>query len=120
MSTPESEKHVPFVRFLHTVADGDCNREMTEQLHELGQALSHAAQAASGKVKAELILKLKFTTDGSGIVDVNYEIDAKEPKPLRARSAMWLTRDGNFTGQAPRQEALDLHGVPDDEEEATS
>jgi hypothetical protein len=113
------EQPVSFSQFLHTVADGDCHREATEQLREVAQSLRKIVQTTKGKIKAELKLVFKFTTDGGGVVDVDYDIERKEPKPLRLKSALWLTRQGNFTGEAPRQESLNLTPLRD-EGKATS
>lgn len=107
MST-QQEEQISFVQFLHTVADGECQREATEQLHEVAQSLRRIVADTKGKIKAELTLKFVFSTDGGGVVDVDYDLTRKEPKPVRLKSALWLTGDGAFSGEAPRQESLNL------------
>jgi hypothetical protein len=99
-------------RFLEMVADGDLHAELSDTLHELIDQLANHAITVTSPAKGELAIKLKFSVDKSGVVDVAWDMNAKAPKPARSKGVMWLTKGNNLTAQNPRQQKLPLREVP--------
>ena len=63
------------------------------------------------KAKGEIVLKLKFAAEPGGSVSVDTDITIKEPKPLRSRTVMFLTKDNLLSPNNPRQMHLGLKEV---------
>lgn len=95
-----------FARFIEQLGDGDVHSELSEELYELGRQLLAQSRARMMDVKGTLTLKLKFKADPHGVVDIEHAIEAKVPKPKRARSTMWLTQGGNLAADNQRQPLL--------------
>lgn len=100
-----------FGQVVQSLEDGQLVIDASEKLAELLVKLARQAEAR-GKAKGELHLKLKFSADEGGTVQIDGEIVCKEPKAARARSVLWLTKDNNLSGENPRQTKLALREVP--------
>lgn len=93
-------------RFLEQVSDGQCAADLSHALHRLGLQMRAQIALRSDKVNGEIVLKLKFNAEPSGIVGVAYEINAKDPKQRTSASVFWLTKGGNLSNENPRQTSL--------------
>lgn len=96
--------------FLQKVADGECHDQLSTELLALSKVLRDQSQAQAGAVKGSLALKLNFTSE-SGVLDVTYSIERKEPKPRRPRSTFWQDASGNVVDENPKQLGLGLRDV---------
>lgn len=99
-----------FGQVLQSLEDGQLVDDLSIAIRDLNAKLQRQAEA-QGKAKGELVLKIKLQADAGGTVQVDGEIVTKEPKPARARSVMWLTKDGNLSADNPRQTKLPLREI---------
>ena len=97
-----------FAVFVHDLADGDANRELSEELHELIQGLAKDAYARNAKSKGKLITKFDVSVDPRGVVTIGWDVETREPKPPRTGGVMWLDGKGHLTAQNPKQQKLPL------------
>ena len=81
----------------------------------LSEALSECVETARLRGKsAKLVLTLTVKPHGDGQYELRDDVTTKLPKPERGLTLMFGTPEGNLTRHDPRQQALDLKGVPDD------
>ena len=99
-----------FSVFLHKVGDGDCHRELSQELHELAKTLLVQSQNQARAVRGSLTLTLNIAGEG-GLLDVTYAISRKDPKPRRPRSTFWTAKDGNVVDENPKQLKLGVRDV---------
>lgn len=97
------------VHFLDRVAEGALSAHLSGELHKLGKMLVNESRARGETVKGELVLRMSFAAEPTGVVGVVYETKMKEPPKKTARAHMWLTPGGNFSATNPKQP--DLPGV---------
>lgn len=95
-----------FLNFLAELGQGDAQRELSDELHELGKRLANESLARDAKVSGELTLKIKFKAEKNGLVSTGYEIKRKDPSRSTTPGVAWLTPGGNFTSENPRQAEL--------------
>lgn len=93
-------------RFIEQVADGQCAADLSHAFHKLGLRMLAETKQRADKCSGEVVLKIKFIAEPSGIVGVGYEINSKEPKSKTSGSVFWLTKGGNFSTDNPRQAVL--------------
>lgn len=96
---------------LQALEDGQFVADASDKLHELNTKLRKQAEAR-GKAKGEITIKLKMLADEGGSVNIDGEIAIKEPKPVRARTVAWLTKESVLATENPRQTKLPLREVP--------
>lgn len=94
------------MRFLENIADGRLAAQLSAKLFRLGAKLVEESLARDAKVKGELTLRLKFEAKPDGVTSVDYELKVKEPAEKTAQGTTWLTTDGNFVFENPRQPQL--------------
>jgi hypothetical protein len=99
-----------FGRLLASLEDGELESEATHKLARLTLELIKQAEN-QGKAKGELTLKLKLSADSGGTVTIDGAVDTKEPKPLRARTHLWLDKTGALLNENPKQTKLPLREV---------
>jgi hypothetical protein len=100
-----------FTVFYQDVADGDFQRDASEELFALTGALRDEALRVNGKVKGEITIKLNISIDPRGVIGVDQDIKTKKPKIRRATAQAWITAGGNITLQHPRQLTLPVREV---------
>lgn len=83
--------------------DGEVERELSEELHQLVKTCRRTAQATGAKVKAKITLSLDLTVDHTGPVIVKPDIVVKPPKRRRADAAFFLTKGLNLSADNPKQ-----------------
>lgn len=110
-----------FAKFIHDLADGECESETSYELHELMKRCQEEAAARGVKVKGSLTFKINFNVEQSAkqsIVQIGYEVTAKAPKRRTSPATFWLTKNGNLTAHNPAQQKLALREVtgPDQRE----
>ena len=75
--------------------------------------LEQYAITTSRKGKGVMTIKLAFTVDDRGVVQVVPDLSIKEPKPIRGEGIFWITKDGNLSPENERQPKLPgLREVP--------
>lgn len=99
-----------FGRLLAGLEDGELESEATHKLQRLTLELIKQAEH-QGKAKGEFTIKLKLTADSGGTVSVDGDIVVKEPKPLRARTHLWLNKSGELLSENPKQTKLPLREI---------
>lgn len=114
-------------RFIEQLNYGECHTELSDKLFELGRQIRKLQIDRGGKLKGELVLSLKFATDGDGPCIVTYDVKSKPPATPKTGSVFWITRAGNMTREDPKQQSLPgirevelkraVFGIEDDEQE---
>ena len=94
-----------FAALLHGLEDGQLLADLNAKLHGLNVGLAREADNA-GKAKGALTLRLNFSAERGGTISIDSEVIVKEPKPARARTVLWLTKDQHLSQQNPRQTLL--------------
>ena len=100
-----------FGQFVQQLEDGQLVADLADRMQELNGKLAKHAEGTMSKAKGEIVLKLKFAADPGGSVAVDTEVTIKEPKPLRSRTVMFLTKDNLLSHVNPRQMPLGLKEV---------
>jgi hypothetical protein len=85
--------------------DGYLNDDLSEKVKALASTLGKHAEHF-GKAKGELHLVLKLNVDAGGTVSIDTEIKVKEPKVVRPRTLMWLTKNNTLSPANPKQQEL--------------
>lgn len=101
--------------FLTNLAEGECERELSRQMHGLIKGIRSEAIGRDAKIKGELTLKMRFTCPKAGPVAVSYDVTTKAPKKVTSEGYFWITPGGNLSHQNPKQEVLPLREVPEPE-----
>jgi len=110
MGTPE-EGARSFLVTLAALEDGQLAADLTAKQHDLAKKLA-AGAAVAGRAKGSLSLRLTLNVDAGGTVQIDGEIVVKEPKTLRSRTVMWLSKGDNLVAENPKQIRLPLREVP--------
>lgn len=97
-----------FSRFIDQLGDGAAHSELSQEVHQLIQKLSHEAKARNTTVRGALTLSLKFASDSLGHVAIVYDVTTKEPKPQRVGDMFFVTKGGNLSKRDERQAELPL------------
>jgi hypothetical protein len=100
-----------FATFIHHLADGDANRELSEELHKLSQELQKDAYNRNAVSKGTLKVGFKLSIDPRGQVTIGWDVETREPKPPRVGGVMWIDKKGNLVHENPRQQKLPLREV---------
>jgi hypothetical protein len=89
-----------FLITLADIANGALVAEGSEALKEIHDRLTDTPG------KAILTLKIGFKSDGRGQVALAYEVTTKAPKPATPISLAYLSGDGRFLRNDPKQREL--------------
>lgn len=111
MARHEDEGPRSFSTLLGQLADGEAERDLSEQLLELTKKIQDEALARGSEAKGALSLKIAITADHKGVATVTYVVDVKHPKRRTSAQLYWLTKGGNLTPENPRQTKLPLRDV---------
>jgi hypothetical protein len=95
---------------LQSLEDGQLLEDLSTEILDLNSKLANHAEAV-GKAKGEVRLTLKFTADQGGTVTVDADITVKDPRSLRARSVLWMTKGGHLSSENPKQTKLPLREI---------
>ncbi|MEV0090393.1 hypothetical protein [Streptomyces sp. NPDC050738] len=93
----------PFAAFLQDQAGGQLHAELSQQLHDLLQAVQETGKG--GSIALKLDIKPISGTDGR-TVTVTDSVTAKTPKTERPKSIFFLADDGNLSRTDPRQPVI--------------
>jgi len=99
--------------FAHTLSlleDGGFNAAVSLDVKALLAKLEAHAEHFD-KATAELDIKIKFSMDKLGQVELKAEYKLKEPKVVRPRSIFWMNKDGHLENENPRQQKLALRDI---------
>ena len=105
-----------FTRQLEQISNGDLVAAASSEMHELLKAIKNEALLRRRAVKGAFTLKLTFSVEPNGIVDINPSIQTKRADRKLARGMMHLTPGGNLTAENPRQAKLPLREVTLDDD----
>lgn len=111
MAKNDDEGPRSFSTLLGQLADGEAERDLSEQLLELTKKIQDEALARGDEAKGSLSLKIVITADHKGVATVTYTVDVKHPKRKTSAALYWLTKAGNLTPENPRQTKLPLRDV---------
>jgi hypothetical protein len=98
--------------FLHELADGDAESELSVEMRDLVTELTGHAINTGQDATGAITLKIQFKVTPRRECSSGYTIDTKKPKPKRAGSTFYVTKGGNLTVEHPRQARLPLREVP--------
>ncbi len=112
----EREKEEPtgprsFTVFLAKLASGEADSNLSHELHELLKRLDEEAHARATKVKGKLKLTLSLIVDETGVVAVNYDVEAKAPPRKTTPSIYWVNKASQLVTENPKQQTLALRDV---------
>lgn len=99
-----------FVVLLQQIGDGDCHRQISQDLQQLVKTIQLRSKEQAKAVAGKLTLTLSISGEDD-LIDIAYDIKTTEPKPRRPRTTMWVDKSGNLTQQNPRQTMLGLKDV---------
>lgn len=102
----DNDEHGPrsFLRFLADLGDGHTARDLSVDLRKMERDLHDQALAQGVNVKGELVLKLRFTTDKTGVCTVKAESKVTLPKQPTTGGVMWHDpKTGHLTASNPKQ-----------------
>lgn len=106
-SVEKEEGPRSFAVFLGKLGDdGEVEKELSQELHELVKTCRKTAQATGAKVKGKITFSLDVTVDHTGPAIVKPDIVVKAPKRRRADAAFWLTKGMNLSADNPKQAEL--------------
>jgi hypothetical protein len=89
------------------LADGDANREVSQELYDLVTKLYADAEHRGTQSKGSVTVKLSVSVDPRGVVGMAWETATREPKPQRIAGILWMDpKTGNLMTQNPRQPTL--------------
>jgi hypothetical protein len=100
-----------FAVFLANLADGDANRELSEEWKKLSDELQKDSSNRNAVSKGKLNLKLSLQVDPRGVCTIGWDVETREPKPPRVGGVMWIDANGNMVHENPRQQKLPLREV---------
>ncbi len=100
-----------FAILLNKLADGDAERDVSQELHKLLKELVHQATTQNREVKGSLELKLKFVADPRRTMKIGYDIKRTDPAKPRPSAVMFVTPGCNLTEDSPRQEQFPFRDV---------
>lgn len=114
MEQRDQEGARSFVKFLADLGDGYAARDLSEDLRDMERKLHDLAIETGGSVKGEIVLKLKFKTDKTGVCTVNLESKVTLPKKPTTGGIMWHDpKTGHLSASNPKQLELGkLREVP--------
>jgi hypothetical protein len=95
-----------FARLIEGVGGGDLLADLSNNQHELMSSMQTMANYTEMKIKGELTLKLKQTTDHRGNVSFDWDVSIKKPKRKRITAQAWTDKSGNVVFQSPKQPDL--------------
>jgi len=102
----------PFLEAIRELRNGRTLDDLADQLNTLVAVVRDTNKAGS------LTLKLSIrpaTRNDATTVLLEDEVILKLPKPDRAATLMFTTDDNNLCRDNPRQQKLNLRGVPDEQ-----
>jgi hypothetical protein len=91
-----------FTALLAAAEDGVLTSDLDNELHKLVQEMRDHAATTNGRAAGKLALTLEFKIEGE-VVELRADIKTTAPKPVRGKSVMWSTIDGDLTRSNPKQ-----------------
>jgi hypothetical protein len=115
--TPDPKPEGPrsFGVFLHDLASGAAEKELSRELHDLVKNMKGESRSRDSDMKGSLTLKLNFLVPPDGPAIITFDVTKKLPKRAVAKGYCWVTEGGNLTHQNPQQGKLPFRQVEDDE-----
>lgn len=95
-----------FAYHIATLADGDINRDCSEELRTLLTKMIDEASAREATVKGAFRLDLAIEVSDAGMVGITPSIKIKAPEKKRRGAGLWVTKGGNLSYEHPRQQLL--------------
>lgn len=105
---PKDDSISSFAVLLTKLEYGALNDDLSAQFKDLSKTLTKHAEHFD-KAKGELHLVLKLHADRTGTMSIDTDVKIKEPKVIRQRSHLWLTKGGTLSTTDPKQ--LELQGL---------
>jgi len=94
-------KRKPFTDFFKQLDFGNLEQEATDALNDLVHGCTETGKAG------ELNIKIKLKPIGStGQVELDADVKAKVPTPVRGKTLMFATPDNNLQRENPKQATL--------------
>lgn len=107
---PPASNTKSILAFLAEQDSGQIVSDLSDELRDLTEAVEMSFSKYHGKTKGELNIKISLTLErGAYNVDVDYS--AKRPKPVTARTIMWLGDGGNLETSNPKQMTMPFSTV---------
>jgi hypothetical protein len=106
--TEDGPRVRPFAEFLQQQRRGALHGELSEQLHELLQAVKETGKAGALTVRIDIKPAAKGNAEQVVVSDTS---SVKKPQAARPESVFFLDDDGNLSRSDPRQTELPLREV---------
>lgn len=90
---------------------GAFSDELDQELSDDLERLRATAIATSGKIKGELIVKLKIQVTSAGLITIDPDVKSNLPKPIREQDSFHLTKNGALSRKNSKQQELPLREV---------
>ena len=104
----------PFLETLRELRNGATMDDLSEQMAALVAAVRDSNKSGS----LTLTIKLRpATRNDATTVLIDDDVVVKMPKAERAATIMFTTEDNSLSRDNPRQQKLNLRGVPDEKPE---
>lgn len=98
---------------LGLLKQGDYLGEVHADMEKLLQELADFCDAYSATAKGSLSIKLDFTRDRHGQIEIKADHTIKAPKNPTAKAIAWSTVDGALTIANPMQRRMDIRDATD-------
>lgn len=89
---------------IENVADGDLHEDVSDATHKLLVQLREMANLTGQAASGSLTLKIDFTVDLKGNVEIEGGITSKSPSAPKKRASLWLTPGSNVAFEPPSRQ----------------
>ncbi len=96
-----------FDELIAEIDSGSLNSNLTQEMRGLTECMNARAQD-SGGAKGEITLKLKFSAEPNGRVEIAADVKITRPGPPGVTETRWIGDKGALVQADPRQTALPL------------
>lgn len=112
-STPAAREPGPtFSTFLAEIDEGRLAAQATEELEVLVGQLHRVSQIPNTKAKGSITITIAIASEAGGkLMSVTPEIKVKIPKPPKATSSFWRTKQNMLAANPPSQLGIPFEDV---------
>lgn len=112
-TTPPTREPGPtFIGFLQQIDEGRMVASATEEMEVLIENLKRIAQIPNTKPKGKLTIEISIAAaPGGEIMAVTPDIKVKMPKPPKATSQFWRTKQNMLSAVSPAQIGMEFQDV---------
>lgn len=98
-------------QILALLDNGNYLPQLLQDNEDLIQEIVDFGQAYGAKASGEVTIKIKYSTDRFGQIDIAAEHGVKAPKPPKSKATAWVADGGGLTVANPNQRRMELRDV---------